>query len=307
MLTHRHFSLVLLTATVLFGIGLISHPTVVQGSSKYIVRSSTSIHHHTYKITKGALYSQRLGKKYGQVSHFKKTIWVATKKEQLQNSRTKKQDTYYYVVSSNRVHRGWINSRYLHKVKPAMVPKKSSKQPTKDETFNADTVDQDLFKMVNDARVKNGVTPYVYNSDLETKISKIRAHQIITHYSHYDAEGNAICDQLAIAAGLTDTGVGENLDQNFQQFTNYKTAKAIFDAYYYDDAASNWGHKENILDASSTDFSTYTVIKNGEVYNAMNFLFVSDHSTDSDNDDNETQETTIVYNPDYTPDDDTSD
>ncbi len=284
---------------------MVSHPTTVQGSSKYIVRSSANIHHHTYKITKGVLYSRRLDKKYGQISHFKKTTWVATKKERLQNSCTKKQGTYYYVVSSNRVHRGWINSRYLHKVpKPTMISKKSSKP--KDETFNADAIDQDFFKLVNDARVKNNIAPCVYNSDLETKVSKIRATQIITHFDHYDAEGNAICDQLAIAAGLTNNGAAENIAQGYQYSTNHQTAKEIFDDYYYHDADLDWGHKENILDPSNTDFAAYTVVKDGMVYNVMNFIFVSDHYVNPDPHANDPQEITTVYNPDYTPDDDGS-
>ncbi len=156
---------------------------------------------------------------------------------------------------------------------PANSPSSSS-QPTSSsstsEKFDENTVDSDMLQMVNTQRQNAGAQPLTVDNNLFSKVASIRVQQIQSNFSHYNADGSIAAEDLANAAGLSWNG--ENIAQDNIASTNYETAKSIFDNYFYNDAASNWGHKKNILYPSFTKIAIATVVdSDGQTWNVMDF------------------------------------
>ncbi|GAF37400.1 CAP domain-containing protein [Lentilactobacillus farraginis] len=109
-----------------------------------------------------------------------------------------------------------------------------------------------FLKYLNQERTKRNLAPYTESSSLDALAQK-RATQIVTNFSHYDADGNPLGEQLAPQFGVENYGA-ECLAQNIwdDDSTSDSVAKNDVHEYIYDDADSNWGHRDILLNTQLT-------------------------------------------------------
>lgn len=103
-----------------------------------------------------------------------------------------------------------------------------------------------FLKYLNQERAARGLQPYTESTGLD-QLAQQRSTQLPSNFSHYDAQGNIIADELAPQFGV---GFGaECLSQNVwsANSTSDSVAKSDIHEYIYDDAASNWGHRAILL------------------------------------------------------------
>lgn len=163
------------------------------------------------------------------------------------------------------------------------TPVSSASNKTSESSNNSSDLDNpilnqikaEILKDVNKDRQGNGVPVLTENADLD-RVANLRAQQIITNFSHYEGsntgQDNALyvidAKKLNIKLGnyggenIGDAGSGE-LDSD----TGTKVADYIDRNMMYYDAASNWGHKKNILSGN------YKQIGIGSSYDQKTGLF----------------------------------
>ncbi|MFC6255205.1 CAP domain-containing protein [Secundilactobacillus hailunensis] len=167
---------------------------------------------------------------------------------------------------------GWIWHGYLKKgsqsiKKPVTQPVTKQGQSVK---FNEGKVDARFLELINQQRVKAGSKPVKVDQNLFNKVTTIRAHQIVSRFSHYDSHRKFIAEGLAKKKGLSPH-ISENIAYYPYDGEGTKVADDTFNGYFYHDADSNWGHRDNILDPSMNRVAIASVYHDGYVYNVMNF------------------------------------
>ncbi|WP_089136980.1 CAP domain-containing protein [Secundilactobacillus silagei] len=261
---------VLTVGVVVFSIGLTTTSTA---SAKETVKSVTS---HLAKVTtfkvgkkSAAVYSTAsLNHKEGTLKSFGSKVKAY---HISQINRNGKKTIYYQIKTGKKS--GWVWQGYLVKNKQPdkSIIKAPNNQKTETGKFSESVIDAQLLKLVNQQRAKIGVRPVTVNSKLFDKVTTVRAHQLIKNYSHFDAHNHFIAADLAQKNKINYSKLSENIAKNNFNDDNISLANAIFYKYFYDDAASNWGHKKNILDSKVDKAAFATININGTVYNVMNF------------------------------------
>lgn len=242
--------------TITFSAALFTLLTPVSGNAKTKVRSYENISNATYTVTNknaNVYSSAKLTHKKGKLGTYgsKVTGYYAA-----HVSKNGKASIYYKFKVGKST--GWVWHGYLKKAKPA-------------EKFNEAATDARFLTLINQHRTAGGLAPVTLDSNLFQKVTLVRANQIVKNFSHTDAAGNFIASDMADAAGFNAGYFNENLAYDFWQGSNQATADDIFHMYFYDDAASDWGHRDNIMSAQATRVAVASVYHDGDVYNAMNF------------------------------------
>lgn len=240
-----------------------------QVSAKTTLRYYQDIKNATYTVTNknATVYTTgTLKHKKGTMASFgtKVTGYYAA-----HLTKNGKSSVYYKFKVGNKT--GWVWHGYLSK-------QAANKPVTKTEAFDEAKVDAHLLDLVNEQRVKNGTQPVTVDQNLFNTVTMVRAKQIETSFEHEDENGNFIADDLATANNIDHSYFSENIANYYFDETNIKTADNIFYGYFYDDAESDWGHKENILSPEVTRVAIATISHAGRLYNVMNFYYPSNDS-----------------------------
>jgi len=189
---------------------------------------------------------------------------------------TKNDKTALYYQFKVGKKTGWVWHGYL-KNSSKSIKKPVTQSVTEPVTkqgqsvkFDEGKVDARFLELINQQRVKAGSKPVKVDQNLFNKVTTTRAHQIISRFRHYDSHGKFIAEGLAKQKGLS-SHISENIAYYPYDGEGTKVADDTFNGYFYHDADSNWGHRDNILDASMNRVAIASVYHNGYVYNVMNF------------------------------------
>ncbi|WP_283680394.1 CAP domain-containing protein [Lentilactobacillus sp. Marseille-Q4993] len=264
-----------------------------------------------YSLKKGTLYKTATLKKIAHYAkNYKHTTFKSGLYAQVKLANGKKIN-YNYVKSTNGKTKGWIKHSYLKKVatkKAATSSNSNTSSSNSDNSTNTPTVDtssdssttstsskhqfnfsQDEYRSaflsaLNSERTKRGLQPLKEDAKLD-EVAAARGPQLVTNFDHYDSNGKAYADELAeklgiaypaeniamVSAGYGSYGKGDLKVSSISTATD--VAKQNVYEYIYDDADSNWGHRDNMLNKSYTAVGmgiTYDS-KSGAVYTAADF------------------------------------
>lgn len=244
------------TALIVLSAGLFLSLGSLSGQAKTKVRSYQNIKNATYQVTNwnATVYSSaNLAHKKGKLGTYgpKVTGYYAA-----HVSKNGKSSIYYKFKVGKKT--GWVWHGYLKKAVPS-------------EKFSEAKTDARFLTLINDHRKKGGIAPVTLDNDLFKKVTLTRAKQIETKLTHTDKAGNFIAADLASDAGINFGYFTENIAQGNWTGNNKTTADDIFNLYFYHDADSDWGHRDNIMSPEVTRVAVASIYKNGNVYNVMNF------------------------------------
>lgn len=130
---------------------------------------------------------------------------------------------------------------------PSSTSSTSKKSANPTNAFSLTDYRASFMKYLNQERANRGLQPYIEDPNLDA-LAQQRSTQLITNFSHFDAQGNAIADESATQFGVGNFGA-ECIAQNVwdDDSTSDSVAKNDVHEYIYDDAASNWGHRDILL------------------------------------------------------------
>ncbi|MBW1606132.1 CAP domain-containing protein [Lactobacillus sp. Sy-1] len=181
---------------------------------------------------------------------------------------------------NNKIEVGWV---ILSQLKPATsnanaLIRTAGANGVSDAEIN--DVKQGALDSVNAARTKVGLPKLVEDPQLST-IAKIRSNDIVTNFSHDDANNNSIIEQDLTNFGLLGNNqkydrYGENIstDLNASDFSYYMIGyQSNYSMTYADAGQSNWGHRANVLNGEFTNIGigvTYDQ-KSNQFYTAYEF------------------------------------
>lgn len=261
---------------------------IVSAKQQMRVVKTTKLAGADYHVSGGYLYSSvRLTKRVHSAKNYQRTLFFSNRLVTVRKSNGH-QANYQYIVSRNgRIH-GWIWTGNLKKISnTSSTSKKGTTTPTNngstiDDQTNSSSADSassasstvtspsstssaskkpanptssfsltdyraSFMKYLNQERTNRRLQPYIEDSNLDA-LAQQRSTQLITNFSHFDAQGNAIADKSAIQFGVGNFGA-ECIAQNVWDVdsTSDSVAKNDIHEYIYDDAASNWGHRDILL------------------------------------------------------------
>lgn len=135
---------------------------------------------------------------------------------------------------------------------------------------NLDAFKSIFVELLNQERQNRGLLPVSVDSDL-TKIANKRAldSQKINKLVHLDSAGNSLAAIYAKEAGLDVPPFSECLGFVENAPTRIVVRESLRD-YIYQDAASDWGHRDTLLNPSYTHIGVgVTTAKNKMTVNAI--------------------------------------
>ncbi|GEO69086.1 CAP domain-containing protein [Levilactobacillus acidifarinae] len=236
----------------------------------------TKVTKRGYHATKGKIYtSTKLTKVRAQAKATKHATLYVTKHAKIQKGRHAA--VYYYI--SNQKFKGWLWHGYLKKapVKPAKTATKVTTPATNTTTPAKSTVttdwqaqaNQDFLAAVNKYRAQKHAAPLVIDSQfMQLAASRANDSKELGDIDHYDQAGNFIAFDRAPQFGIT-SGVSECLYMESGNDPLGVGKRASYE-YLYDDADSNWGHRDNLLYPESTKIGIGWAQKGDTIYNAIN-------------------------------------
>lgn len=125
--------------------------------------------------------------------------------------------------------------------KPVEKPVETPKEPEKSYTFGSSELQQEVFRLTNIEREKNGLKPLKYNTKIQSA-ANTRAVEIIDKFSHERPNGTRFHTAFD---GVNYSRLGENLANGF------RTPEQVVNAWMKSD-----GHRNNIL---NPDYQEMTV------------------------------------------------
>lgn len=129
---------------------------------------------------------------------------------------------------------------------------------------------QDLIKLTNDQRQKNGLPPLAENSELDKAAVEKGKNMLAENYwAHYSPSGKSPWDFIN-ASGYKSSYAGENLARNFY------SSQDVVNAWM----ASTMGHRENILNTHYREIGMAVV--EGKLQGQDTILVVQEFGTPTD-------------------------
>ncbi|RMC38405.1 hypothetical protein F5ESL0236_05560 [Lactobacillus sp. ESL0236] len=172
--------------------------------------------------------------------------------------------------------------------KPADENKPTSK-PSTIADFSLTEFRQEFLKVLNKERVLRGLNPVSEDAYCDQVVQN-RTHLLPTNFSHYDEHGGFILnnyfDQAKIKRHNTEEciamfpwGWTVNHDNNklipLATGTSAQVAANMIYEYIYDDADSNWIHRDILLKPNdkTIGIGAVTVTAKGQVYSAIGVIY----------------------------------
>lgn len=243
----------------------------VPASAKTTVKvlKTTKVHAKAYHAKKGKIYrNAKLTKVVHNAKNYPHTTFMVTKHATIRKANHKKA-VYYYIGRGKA--KGWIWHGYLTAGKAA---KKSTTTTSKKAAkFVAEKQSQSFLAVVNQERAKLGTAPLTLNDQL-TNLANQRAKDdgAINGLSHTDAQGQLFFEKEAPSFGVTGESMwSECLYLSGYTDLDFDFGKDAADQYLYHDAASDWGHRKNLIDPDATQIGIGWYVKTATktVYNAI--------------------------------------
>ncbi|WP_395320775.1 CAP domain-containing protein [Levilactobacillus parabrevis] len=278
-------AIVAATAGVAGVMATTGNPVNASASTKF--RYYKNIKNRTYKVTnkRAVIYSNgkikhKTGAKLGEYGKYVTGYYAS-------HVTVNGHKRVYYKFKTGSNHTGWVWSGYLKKVsnqsnKIIMTykPYKGSNwgsqsdfdRLSKGQRFkmNISEYRQGFLNTVNAERAKRGISALKEDSGLNG-VAQQRAIELRTNGSHYTDDGKLAFVVDSKAAGINYAHAenigpmvinmishGDDADDSIDGSTKlntvvdsaYNAAKAEALSYIYDDADSNWGHRDNLFNAS---------------------------------------------------------
>lgn len=273
---HLHKRLIITVIAVLASTSaLTANAQAAKHQSTATVYSVTTSHTRKVKVTGGTLYtSTRLTKKKANLSKtkYRKLTYTTSKTYGLKKSNGKKA-IYNYIKSTNGRAKGYVWHGYLKPVtkKTAAKAKTSTTSPRQSLTLSTTDYRNAFLTGLNAERAKRHLATLSAN-DSYNAIAQQRSQQLLTSFAHEDAQGNFIADDLFTAQGVPGlSGECISMDYLDEDVSNpsQDTAKRDLYEYIYDDADSNWGHRDILLAADAQTVGIGATQKGASVYGAI--------------------------------------
>jgi len=262
-----------------------SNPVNASASTKF--RYYKNIKDRTYKVTnkKAVIYSNgkikhKTGAKLGEYGKYVTGYYSS-------HVTVNGHKRVYYKFKTGSNHTGWVWNGYLKKVSNKSVKTTSSYNPYGGSNWNDDSDFARLSKgkkftmnlsdyrkgfldTVNAERAKRGISALKADSGLNNVAQKRSADQL-TNPGHYTSDGKVAFVVDAKAAGINyahaenvgnmvtnvishgstaDLDYDKNAKINVVVNSSYNAGKAEALTYIYDDADSDWGHRDILLNSS---------------------------------------------------------
>lgn len=280
-------------------------PVNASASTKF--RYYKNIKNHTYKVTnkKAIIYSNgkikhKTGAKLGEYGKYVTGYYAS-------HVTVNGHKRVYYKFKTGSNHTGWVWRGYLKKVSNKSLKtttwtyKPYAGSNWNDEsdfarlskgkkfTMNLSEYRKGFLDTVNAERAKRGISALNKDAGLNNVAQK-RSVEILTNPTHYTQDGKIAFVVDTKAAGIdyahaenignqvtnvishgldSDLDYDKNAKINVVVDSSYTAGKAEVLSYIYDDADSNWGHRDSLLNSS------YNTIGIGGTH-------VTESSTDTD-------------------------
>ncbi len=274
----KQFIMGILTAALgvtAFG-GDLANSHQVNASQRIKVIKTAKLAGADYHVTGGYLYStKQLTKRIHNAKNYRQTRFFSNRVVTIQRANGHRAK-YQYVISRNGRIFGWIWQGDLKKLPDKQSSKTNSNQSSGGSSISSTKAEQSatddsdatsqktdnpisnfslsdyrasFLKYLNQERATRGLQPYTEDSNLDA-LAQLRSTQIVTHFAHEDDQGNIIAEELAGQFNVDDFGA-ECLAQNFwdSDSTSDSVARKDVHEYIYNDADSNWGHRDILLNA----------------------------------------------------------
>lgn len=147
--------------------------------------------------------------------------------------------------------------------------------------ININNLEMKIHNLVNEERIKNGITPLEYNNNL-ANIARFHSQDMANRnfFSHYNPEGQGPTER-AIAAGYYTDGIGENICMDNLLESGYSICFIPLNDWKDEDelaqsVVDNWmgsiDHRQNILSSMYYwEGIGVAIASNDEVYVTQDF------------------------------------
>lgn len=166
-------------------------------------------------------------------------------------------------------------------------------QPAKNDltiaAFSISEFRQEFLKELNNERTKRGLNPVSEESHLDEVVQE-RAKLLPSNFAHVDDAGNFILNDFFNKAGIKRNSTSEclamfpwgwTIDHSNSQLveaekggTSALVADNMIYEYIYNDAASNWGHRDILLNPENKSIGLGAVVdpNNDQIYSSVGVI-----------------------------------
>ena len=302
---YRKTVAVLLTFTSMAsGLSFSSITTEAKKVSSSVVLKAPAV--KRVKVKKRTYYYNKKGKK------LKKKILKKGKKLTVVKKAKKIKGKKFYLVTKNRFVLVKDVANIKSKIKkpqkqpvnqstqtnPVDTPANSANTGTTQPTQNNSTIAdfsisefrQEFLKELNNERTKRGLSPVTEDSHLDEVVQE-RTKLLPNNFAHVDANGRFILNDFFDKAGISRNSTSEclamfpwgwTMDHSSNQLveaqhggTSALVADNMVYEYIYDDAASNWGHRDILLNPKDKTIGLGAVVDNNsdQIYSSVGVTY----------------------------------
>ncbi|MBI0033322.1 MULTISPECIES: SLAP domain-containing protein [Lactobacillus] len=177
---------------------------------------------------------------------------------------------------------------------PANSANTGTTQPTQNNStiadFSISEFRQEFLKELNNERTKRGLSPVAEDSHLDEVVQE-RTKLLPDNFAHVDANGRFILNDFFDKAGISRNSTSEclamfpwgwTMDHSSNQLveaqhggTSALVADNMVYEYIYDDAASNWGHRDILLNPKDKTIGLGAVVDNNsdQIYSSVGVTY----------------------------------
>ena len=200
---------------------------------------------------------------------------LKTKAKKPQNLPTNPSNTQDKVTPSNSTNTGTTQT---------------AKKNAKIESFSLSEFRQEFLKKLNEERAQRGLNAVSEDANLDEVVQN-RTKLLPDNFAHVDAAGNFILNDFFNKAGVKRHSTAECLamfpwgvdvnhsDNSLLDATKNASSALVADnmiyEYIYNDAESNWGHRDILLDPSAKTIGLGAIAENEseQIYSSVGVIY----------------------------------
>ena len=166
----------------------------------------------------------------------------------------------------------------------------TAKKNAKIESFSLSEFRQEFLKKLNEERAQRGLNAVSEDANLDEIVQK-RTKLLPDNFAHVDAAGNFILNDFFNKAGVKRHSTAECLamfpwgvdvnhsDNSLLDATKNASSALVADnmiyEYIYNDAESNWGHRDILLDPSAKTIGLGAIAENEseQIYSSVGVIY----------------------------------
>ncbi|MCF6515345.1 hypothetical protein GSH19_04140 [Lactobacillus sp. S2-2] len=174
-----------------------------------------------------------------------------------------------YIKKNNSKVKGYILNNKIKYSKQVSTNKSNKKLSVAE--FQSEAA-QAAFKLINMERAKRNLSPLT-SDDQMNELAQRRSAEIQSNFSHYDKEGHALHVQEANQMNISYSYIAECIGYSSGYAdTPESFAKTQINAMIYDDAASDWGHRDILLNPESKYIGVGVTVKGSKETLSVNIM-----------------------------------